>query len=84
MLKPIDVRDIPGRNETPVKAEIEGFIGLNKDAVEVEIPYGRKAGNLRSTYDRTIRKNKFPVKTVKRGERLFLVRTDKGGGIRHV
>lgn len=82
MLKHIDICDIPknakkSRN-SEIMNDIEEFIKSGESAAEVVVPKKSSTNSVCASYRNAIRAKSYPVKAIKRSEKVFLIRQSKG------
>lgn len=73
MFIPVQDENLPKARED-ITGEIEEFLSLGVCCAEYILPEGRSSAHFRASFANSIKKNNFPVKVVKRGDRLFFIR----------
>lgn len=78
MIKIIDKEDIPCNYRHPNRAinDIKEFIQSGASAAEVFSDTAKNGLSLYNSYLYAARRNGFPVRTIRRGDRVFLIRED--------
>lgn len=75
MITPININDIPARwNENPIIKDLEEFCSSEELAVEAAIRNGTTAAKICQNYRYAVKRGGFPVKVIRRGDRVFLVK----------
>lgn len=80
MIKPIKIEDIPYRNgpmyNRSIIADIEEFLRMEDEAVDVSwAGHYKTASSANAAYSAAIKRMKVGMRSVKRGDRVFLVKT---------
>lgn len=78
MIEKININDIPGRNirYLEVVKDIEDFLAMDTNAVEVKFPAGRNVSSVVASYKKQINLNNYQARVIQRRGRVFLIRKD--------
>lgn len=77
MIKYISINDIPKKNHGRIIDEIEEFLSSGKDACEVVSSANKEPGSVYCTYVSAVRRYKYPLKVIRRNNRIFLAQASK-------
>lgn len=74
MIKTININEIPAINKGYVMQDIEDFLNSGVEACEVFACDGLSIQSLHSSYASAVKKNGYPIKVMRRKNRVFLVK----------